>query len=90
MPYAEGRIIRILERANESIVGRYARDDNGIVGVEGSTTPSDEDMIGRLDALAAQAGGNVSVEWNRFSRGFCFAASDHSEIDGTDNVQLQT
>src|SRR4030095_1815142 len=27
---AEGRIIRILERANESIVGRYDRDENGI------------------------------------------------------------
>src|SRR5690349_13494142 len=27
---AEGRIIRILERANESIVGRYDRDDNGM------------------------------------------------------------
>src|SRR5205814_5671438 len=27
---AEGRIIRILERANESIVGRYDRDDNAM------------------------------------------------------------
>src|ERR1051326_6701706 len=27
---AEGRIIRILERANESIVGRYDRDANGM------------------------------------------------------------
>jgi ribonuclease R len=27
---AEGRIIRILERSNQSIVGRYDRDDNGM------------------------------------------------------------
>ena len=27
---AEGRVIRILERANQLIVGRYARDDNGM------------------------------------------------------------
>jgi ribonuclease R len=26
---AEGRIIRILERANTTIVGRYDRDENG-------------------------------------------------------------
>jgi ribonuclease R len=30
---AEGRIIRILERANELIVGRYDRDDNGMAYV---------------------------------------------------------
>src|SRR6267154_1897850 len=30
---AEGRIIRILERANESIVGRYGRDETGMAYV---------------------------------------------------------
>jgi len=36
-----------------------------------------------------EVGGHMSVEWNRLSRGFCFAVPDDSEIDGTHHIQLQ-
>src|SRR3984893_10977459 len=50
---AEGRIIRILERANESIVGRYARDDNGM----GYVTPFDRRLLMDVVVPPGQEGG---------------------------------
>ena len=50
---AEGRIIRILERANESIVGRYARDENGM----GYVTPFDRRLLMDVVVPPGQEGG---------------------------------
>src|SRR3954467_15261925 len=50
---AEGRIIRILERANESIVGRYDRDDNGM----GYVAPFDRRVLMDIFVPAGQEGG---------------------------------
>jgi ribonuclease R len=50
---AEGRIIRILERANESIVGRYDRDDNGM----GYVAPFDRRVLMDIFIPAGHEGG---------------------------------
>src|SRR5256885_11744982 len=50
---AEGRIIRILERANESIVGRYDRDDNGM----GYVAPFDRRVLMDIFIPPGQEGG---------------------------------
>jgi ribonuclease R len=50
---AEGRIIRILERANSSIVGRYDRDDNGL----GYVAPFDRRVLMDIVVPAGQEGG---------------------------------
>jgi ribonuclease R len=50
---AEGRIIRILERANSSIVGRYDRDDNGM----GYVAPFDRRVLMDIVVPAGQEGG---------------------------------
>jgi ribonuclease R len=50
---AEGRIIRILERANSTIVGRYDRDDNGM----GYVAPFDRRVLMDIVVPAGQEGG---------------------------------
>src|SRR5450759_3698038 len=50
---AEGRIIRILERANEWIVGRYDRDDNGM----GYVVPFDRRVLMDVVVPPGQEGG---------------------------------
>ena len=50
---AEGRIIRILERANEWIVGRYDRDENGM----GYVVPFDRRVLMDIVVPAGQEGG---------------------------------
>src|SRR3954463_16815460 len=50
---AEGRIIRILERANTSIVGRYDRDENGM----GYVAPFDRRVLMDIFVPAGQEGG---------------------------------
>ena len=50
---AEGRIIRILERANQSIIGRYERDENGL----GYVAPFDRRVLLDLVIPAGQEGG---------------------------------
>jgi ribonuclease R len=64
---AEGRVIRILERANESLVGRYDRDDNGM----GYVVPFDRRVL--MDVLippgqegGASPGEMVTVELTRW------------------------
>ena len=64
---AEGRIIRILERANASIVGRYDRDDNGM----GYVAPFDRRVLMDIVVPAGQEGGAspgemVTVELTRW------------------------
>src|SRR3954449_4239300 len=46
----EGRVIRILERANASIIGRYERDDNGL----GYVAPFDRRVLMDLVIPAGQ------------------------------------
>ena len=63
----EGRIIRILERANQSIVGRYDRDSSGL----GRVTPFDRRVLIDIVVPAGQEGGAspgemVSVELTRW------------------------
>src|ERR671932_1500666 len=63
----EGRIIRILERANESIIGRYDRDENGI----GYVVPFDRRVLMDIfvppgQEAGADAGVMVSVELTRW------------------------
>jgi ribonuclease R len=50
---AEGRVIRILERANASIIGRYERDDDGL----GYVAPFDRRVLMDLVIPAGQEGG---------------------------------
>ena len=50
---AEGRIIRILERSNSTIVGRYDRDDNGM----GYVSPFDRRVLMDIVVPAGQEGG---------------------------------
>src|SRR5262247_3736713 len=64
---AEGRIIRILERANESIIGRYDRDVNGM----GYVVPFDRRVLMDIFIPPGQEGGAdpgvmVSVELTRW------------------------
>jgi ribonuclease R len=64
---AEGRIIRILERANEWIVGRYDRDENGM----GYVVPFDRRVLMDIFVPPGQEGGAspgemVSVELTRW------------------------
>src|SRR3954470_1672590 len=64
---AEGRIIRILERANESIVGRYDRDENGM----GHVAPFDRRVLMDVFIPPGQEGGAspgemVTVELTRW------------------------
>src|SRR5262245_15337270 len=50
---AEGRVIRILERANQSTIGRYERDENGL----GYVVPFDRRVLMDLVIPAGQEGG---------------------------------
>src|SRR3982751_2995046 len=50
---AEGRVIRILERANTSIVGRYDRDDNAM----GYVAPFDRRVLMEIFVPPGQEGG---------------------------------
>ena len=64
---AEGRVIRILERANESIIGRYDRGDNGM----GYVVPFDRRVLMDIFVPPGQEGGAspgemVSVELTRW------------------------
>src|SRR5438552_2789250 len=64
---AEGRIIRILERSNELIVGRYDRDDNGM----GYVLPFDRRVLMDVFIPPGQEGGAspgqmVTVELTRW------------------------
>ncbi len=64
---AEGRIIRILEHANESIVGRYDRDDSGM----GRVVPFDRRVLMDIFIPPGQEGGAspgemVTVELTRW------------------------
>ncbi|MBI4486529.1 MAG: ribonuclease R [Acidobacteria bacterium] len=64
---AEGRVIRILERANESLVGRYDRDENGM----GYVVPFDRKILMDLTIPPGQEGGAspgemVTVELTRW------------------------
>src|SRR6476660_1617830 len=49
----EGRIIRILERRNESVIGRYDRDDNGM----GYVVPFDRRVLMDIFVPPGQEGG---------------------------------
>src|SRR5712691_856682 len=64
---SEGRIIRILERANESLVGRYDRDENGM----GYAVPFDRRVLMDIFIPPGQEGGAspgemVTVELTRW------------------------
>ncbi len=64
---AEGRVIRILERANESLVGRYDRDENGM----GYVVPFDRKILMDVAIPPGQEGGAspgemVTVELTRW------------------------
>ena len=64
---AEGRVIRILERANESLVGRYDRDETGM----GYVAPFDRKILMDVAIPPGQEGGAapgdmVTVELTRW------------------------
>jgi ribonuclease R len=64
---AEGRIVRILERAAQRIVGRYELDESGL----GFVVPFDRRLtmdvqVGRGDAKGASPGEMVTVDITRF------------------------
>src|SRR6185503_19536485 len=64
---SEGRVIRILERRNESLVGRYDRDENGM----GYAVPFDRRVLMDIVVPPGQEGGAspgdmVTVELTRW------------------------
>jgi ribonuclease R len=77
---AEGRVIRILERANESLVGRYDRDEAGM----GYVAPFDRKILMDIAIPPGQEGGAspgemVTVEltrWPTANRGALGRVSD--------------
>ena len=80
---AEGRIIRILERSNESIVGRYDRDDNGM----GYVVPFDRRVLMDIFIPPGQEGGAspsemVVVELTRWPTATRGAIGHVSEVLG--------
>src|SRR5690349_10934053 len=88
---AEGRVIRILERANEWIVGRYDRDDNGM----GYVVPFDRRVLMDIFVPPGQEGGAdpgqmVTVEltrWPTATRGAIGRVADvlgHIDAPGVD------
>ena len=88
---AEGRIIRILERANQWIVGRYDRDENGM----GYVVPFDRRVLMDIFIPPGQEGGAdpglmVSVEltrWPTSTRGAIGRVADvlgHIDAPGVD------
>jgi ribonuclease R len=81
---AEGRIIRILERANESIVGRYDRDENGM----GHVAPFDRRVLMDVFIPPGQEGGAspgemVTVELTRWPTATRAAIGRVSEVLGS-------
>jgi ribonuclease R len=70
---AEGRIVQILERRNQTLVGRFAVDDSGLAFVEPFDRRVLADVhIGRGDTGGAEAGEMVTVEvtkWGTQARG---------------------
>jgi len=80
---AEGRIIRILERANSTIVGRYERDENGM----GYVTPFDRRVLMDIIVPPGQEGGAspgemVIVELTRWPTSTRGAIGHISEVLG--------
>ena len=80
---AEGRIIRILERSNSTLVGRYDRDDSGM----GHVAPFDRRMLMDIFVLAGQEGGAspgemVIVELTRWPTATRGAIGHISEVLG--------
>src|SRR3954469_21234470 len=80
---AEGRVIRILERANSSIVGRYDRDESGM----GYVAPFDRRVLMDIFVPAGQEGGAapgdmVIVELTRWPTATRGAMGHVSEVLG--------
>src|SRR5206468_12238523 len=83
----EGRIIRILERANEWIVGRYDRDENGI----GYVAPFDRRVLMDIFIPSGQEGGAapgdmVTVELTRWPTSTRNAIGRVAEVLGDINA----
>src|SRR5256884_1562266 len=84
---AEGRIIRILERSNELIVGRYDRDDNGM----GYVLPFDRRVLMDIFVPPGQEGGAspgemVIVELTRWPSATRGATGHVTEVLGDINA----
>jgi ribonuclease R len=84
---AEGRVIRILERANEWIVGRYDRDENGL----GYVVPFDRRVLMDIVIPPGQEGGAspgemVTVELTRFPTSTRGAIGRVAEVLGDINA----
>ena len=80
---AEGRIIRILERGNERLVGRYDRDEHGM----GYAVPFDRRVLMDIVIPAGQEGGAspgdmVTVELTRWPSSTRGAVGRVSEVLG--------
>jgi ribonuclease R len=83
----EGRIIRILERANEWIVGRYDRDENGM----GYVAPFDRRVLMDIFIPSGQEGGAapgdmVTVELTRWPTSTRNAIGRVAEVLGDINA----
>src|SRR4051812_10272098 len=84
---AEGRIIRILERANESLVGRYDRDDSGM----GYVAPFNRRVLMDIFIPPGQEGGAspgdmVTVELTRWPTATRGAMGRVAEVLGDINA----
>jgi ribonuclease R len=83
----EGRIIRILERANDRIVGRYDRDENGM----GYVAPFDRRVLMAIFIPSGQEGGAapgdmVTVELTRWPSSTRNAIGRVAEVLGDINA----
>src|ERR1041384_3042378 len=81
---AEGRIIRILERSGQLIVGRYDRDDNGL----GYVVPFDRRVLMDISVPPGQEGGAspgemVTVELTRWPTATRGAVGRVAEVLGS-------
>src|SRR5204863_9761887 len=84
---AEGRIIRILERVNESLVGRYDRDDSGM----GYVAPFNRRVLMDIFIPPGQEGGAspgdmVTVELTRWPTATRGAMGRVAEVLGDINA----
>ena len=84
---AEGRVIRILERSNTTIVGRYDRDENGM----GYVAPFDRRVLMDIFVPPGQEGGGspgemVIVELTRWPTSTRGAIGHVSEVLGDINA----
>jgi exodeoxyribonuclease V beta subunit len=70
-------------QCHNSSLGRllFARDADGVVAAEGTHTPDDDEVLSRLEALAAHAPGRIAVERIEASAGARWAGEPRRAVE---------